>query len=145
MHSMLQIGSAFDAPRWGAATVALATSLLTGCGGPPIGPEICDRPEAEDPIDYAGGEVEGAVYRTADWDGELLHFPGGAFYRIHHGLDQEPRWWNIYLSFERFGLEEGSLAQAAGNQAEVKAVDDETITIVNASCVEYYMLTVVGL
>ncbi len=123
---------------------ALVSAWLTGCVAPPIGTELCRRPETDEPIDYVGGDVENGVYRSADPYGELLHFPGGAFYRLHHELGEQPRWWQFYVSFERNGLTDGSVALAAGNQAELKAIDDETITVVNASCAEYWLLAVAG-
>lgn len=125
-----------------AMAAVLAGAWLTGCVAPPIGTELCRRPETDEPIDYRGGDVDNGVYRSADPYGELLHFPGGAFYRIHHELGEQPRWWQFYVSFERDGLTSGSVALAAGNQAELKAIDDETLTVLNGSCAEYWLLAV---
>lgn len=152
MRSMPHAGLHRPLSRLGRWAVLSGSSVLLGCTAPSIGPEICARPETEQPSDYKAGFSEDGVYMSADWDGELLAYPGGAFYRIHHGLGEEPRWWNVYLSFNRYGLRDkqengladGSLSEAAGNQAEVKAIDAETITILNGSCGEYYMLAVVG-
>jgi hypothetical protein len=82
---------------------------------------------------------------SSDWDGELLDFAGGAYYEIHHSLGEMPREFQFYLSFERDGLGSGSLTESAGNQAEVKAIDEESITVVNGSCAAYWMLAVVSL
>lgn len=137
-----------------ATAVALAASCL-GCGllsG--IGPANCDRTEeANPPILYTEGTAEGGVYMSAAWDAseatpqaerELLYFPGGMHYEIEHKLGEAPRWVEAYLSFDRFGTETGSLAPAAGNQTEIHDVNAETVTIVNASCVEYWLLVVAG-
>lgn len=124
--------------------ILAASGCLTGCFAPPIGTETCRRPETDEPIDIAGGDVKNGVYMSADWHGELLNFPGGAHYRFRHQLGEEPRWWQVQLSFERDGLTSGSLAAAAGNQAQLQAIDDETITILNGSCVRYWMLLTAG-
>ncbi len=51
----------------------------------------------------------------------------------------------MYLSFERYGTKSGgTLAQAAGNQAEVTCVDDRHLIIVNGSCSEYWLRVVAG-
>ncbi|MSP26834.1 MAG: hypothetical protein EXR75_17175 [Myxococcales bacterium] len=121
--------------------VSALSAALVGCGTPPV---ICERPATEEPVSYAGGSIEDGVYMSSDWSGELLQFDGGAYYEFHHGLGERPRWWTFYLSFERDGLGSGTLAAAAGNQAEVRALDAETITVVNASCADYWLLAVVG-
>jgi hypothetical protein len=81
---------------------------------------------------------------SSPWDGELLYFPGGMRYDIQHELDVEPRWWQLYLSFDRYGAKTGTLAHAAGNQAEVRDVDNKSLLVVNGSCVEYWLLVVAG-
>lgn len=124
----------------------LPAALLTaGCEGLDNSPITCDRPSQETPTIFRGGSVEHGVYMSSDWEGPLLAFDGGAYYELHHGLGEIPRVWQFYLSFERDGLVSGSIAQAAGNQAEVKAIDEESITVVNGSCVDYWMLAVVSL
>ncbi|MEZ4444010.1 MAG: hypothetical protein R3B72_33360 [Polyangiaceae bacterium] len=107
-----------------------------------LGPQICDRPETEEPTDVTEGEVIGDTYRSADWDGDLLYFPGGAYYRIHHNLGAIPVGVQFYLSFSRDGVADGSLAPAAGNQVEIHAIDEETITVLNGSCSEYYLMVI---
>jgi hypothetical protein len=138
---MRRAGSRVERSRALVAAVACAACLVA-CSE--IGPETCDRPEREEPLDYTGGSIEGGVYMSAPWNGELLHFPGGAHYRIHHRLGVVPRWWIAYLSFESHGLAEGSVAPAAGNEAELKAIDAETLTLLNGSCAEYWLLLVAG-
>jgi len=139
-------------PRASASALRLVTwvvavaagSALLACES--VGAQVtaCDRPATEEPWHYDEGSRDDGVYMTSGWYGELLYFPGGAHYRIHHRLGEVPHWFQFYLSFERDGLGSGSLAQAAGNQVEVKAIDDETITVINGSCVDYWLLGVVG-
>jgi len=123
-------------------STAIWAASLSGCSE--IGPETCSRPETELPKTFSGGSVESGVYMSSAWDGELLDFPGGAYYRLEHKLGAVPRWWMFYLSFELDGLGSGSLAQAAGNQVEVKGISDEAITVVNGSCAAYFLLAVAG-
>lgn len=131
---------------WATGLVAM---LSAGCG-----PAPCDRSAAANPpVIYAGGTVEHGVYMSSAWDGDddgdgeveedegLLRFPGGMRYAIKHRLGARPRVVQIYLSFDRDGTKSGRLALAAGNQAEVR-VDEETITVVNGSCSEYWLLVV---
>jgi hypothetical protein len=133
-----------------ACAIGLVALLSAGCG-----PSPCDRSaEANPPVIYAGGTVERGVYMSSAWDGDddadgeiednegLLHFPGGMRYDIKHKLGERPRVVQIYLSFDRDGTRSGTLAQAAGNQAEIRRPDDETITVVNGSCSEYWLLVV---
>lgn len=131
-------------PRRAILAVAIALSFASGCDSSNYGGGVCARPESTEPTPYTQGTVENGVYMSADWYGELLHFPGGAYYQIHHQLGEVPRWFDFYLSFEHDGLNSGGLAQAAGNQVEVKAIDEQTITIVNSSCATYWILVAVG-
>jgi hypothetical protein len=124
------------------AVIAAALSSLAACQ-PGTGSEICARPESAEPTDYTGGTIEDAIYMSSDWHGDLLSFHGGAYYRIHHGLGVMPRHWHIYLSFSRNGMTDASISEAAGNQAEVKAIDEQSITLVNGSCADYWMLVMV--
>ena len=132
------------------ASVALL-GLTAGCSTlNDIGPEICRRPNTEEPLNYCGGEITGDTYRSASWNGELLAFPGGQFYRIHHRLGVIPSGIQLYLSFNAGGVTPGSngdyvgsIAQAAGNQAEIKRVTEEYVDIVNGSCIDYFLLAVI--
>jgi len=126
--------------------VFLAFSV--GCGNSPIGPQICDRPVTEDPIPVHEGERIGNVFQTSGWgsveDGDdFLSFDGGRFYEIHHELGVMPVAVYGYVSFERYGLAEGSVSETAGNQMEIKSVDESTVTVLNGSCTEYYLRIVV--
>lgn len=118
--------------------LALGALIVTATTGCPT--NICDRPATAEPIVFKGGEVIGNTYRTSDFDGDLLSFPGGGFYEIHHQLGERPVSWVAYLSFERDGMGSGSVALAAGNQVELKAMDETSITVLNGSCSDYFLI-----
>jgi hypothetical protein len=143
------------------APIALTTALgalSAGCGAlSEIGPSTCDRSDEENALTlYTEGTVEAGVYMSASWDCreddpteekrrcELLYFPGGMRYRIEHRLGATPRWWHVFLSFDRYATDAGTLAQAAGNEAEVREVSREHLDIANGSCAEYWLLVVAG-
>jgi len=131
------------------AAVLFAASSLAAVGAgcetfQEIGPTSCSR-SADDnpPVRYAEGIIsQGTTYQTSEFDGELLYFPGGMRYELEHGLGARPDRWEAYLSFDRFGARTGTVALAAGNQVELIEVTDETITVANGSCVEYWLLVV---
>lgn len=117
-----------------------------GCGNSGgLTSSTCDRSEkANTPIRYSGGTLENGVYMSSAWDEELLYFPGGMRYLIEHQLGDIPRYWQFYLSFDREGVKTGVVGLAAGNQAELRGIDEETLTVVNGSCVDYWLLVVAG-
>lgn len=128
-------------PHWIALIFAVPAAL--GCGNAGITSSTCDRSEqANPPALYSEGTVENGVYMSSAWDGEFLYFPGGMRYLIEHKLGTEPRFWQFYLSFDREGVKTGVVGLAAGNQAELRGIDDETLTVVNGSCVDYWLLVV---
>lgn len=131
--------------RTAVAAIGAALAIAaTGCET--FGPVACDRSdEANPPVTFTGGTTHAGVYRTAEWGGELLHFPGGMHYDLVHGLGLEPAWIESFVSFSRTGTEDGgTLAPTAGNQAVVARADDEIIRIVNDSCVDYWLLVTAG-
>ncbi len=124
--------------RWSPALPLLLVSL--GCGNSPIGPRICDRPATDEPVPVCEGHISGNSFSSLTSEGELLAYRGGAFYRVFHGLGVVPNYPRAYLSFSRYidaPVEDGlprSVAPAAGNQFEVKALTDEYIDFVNGTC-----------
>ena len=116
-----------------AAVVLLA--LASGCTA-----GICDRPESAEPTPFTGGDVIGDMYRTSAFDGDLLHFPGGAYYKIHHGLGEVPIDVRFFLSFARDGDGSATVSQAAGNQVEMTERNAETLTVLNGSCADYFLI-----
>ncbi len=138
MRSRGADGDAMWRSGWCAAC-ALAM-LAAGCGT-----STCDRSEGEQPQEFTEARPQEGVYATSAPDGELLYFPGGTGYALRHHLGAQPQWFQIYLSFERYGTRDGgSLAQAAGNQAEVTCVDDEHLVVINRSCSDYWLRVVAG-
>ncbi|WP_437635202.1 hypothetical protein [Sorangium sp. So ce854] len=124
-----------------ACAVGASAALAAGCAS-----SRCDRTEdANPPIEFTEAVAEGDIYETSAPDGELLHFPGGMRYALKHHLGGRPRWWQVYLSFEPDGTRSGgTLAHAAGNQAEVICVDDQHLVVMNGSCSEYWLRVVAG-
>ncbi|MFP6686276.1 MAG: hypothetical protein VB934_16275 [Polyangiaceae bacterium] len=135
---------AAPASTWKSRGLLVITCVFGLCACGDALPITCARPATPDPIDYREGGTENDVYMSADWDGDLLFFSGGAHYRLFHQLGERPRWWQAYLSFERSGLGEASVALAAGNQVELKAIDHESLTVLNGSCADYWLLVVAG-
>ena len=116
-----------------------------GCSDLDNGPAICARPATAEPRLYDGGSVQDGWYMSADWTGELLSFPGGAYYQIVHHLGQMPRSLQFYLSFDRDGVASGgSVSEASGNEVEVKAVTEQSVTVLNGTCADFWLLAVIG-
>ena len=126
--------------------LALGSVALAGCVTEisDLGPPTCERSiEENPPVLYTEGVVTDGVYATSAADGELLHYPGGMHYELAHGLGRVPTTTQFLLSFDRYGTrDDGSLAEATGNQAEIVRVDAETLVVKNNSCVEYWLLAI---
>ena len=123
------------------ASTALAAGSLCGCEKA----LTCDRSAEGNPtIRYTEGEAKDGVYMSSPWEGELLYFPGGTHYALEHKLGVEPRWITSYLAFDRDGTKASGLAQAAGNQVIVADVNASTVTVVNDSCADYWLLVTAG-
>lgn len=119
-----------------------------------IGPS-CDRSAANnEPVLYTEGVTTNGVYKSSPWGGELLWFPGGMRYNLAlRGWTQVPDFVDLWLSFEQCGTKTSTVARAAGNQAEVRAIRQEdvavgeervVIEVVNGSCSDYWLLVVAG-
>lgn len=138
------------------ATVLLLGALagpLVGCGNPLGIGQVCDRSiRGNPPKLYTEGTVVHGVYQTSDWGGEWLEFSGGTHYALQHKLGVTPPWVMPYFSFSSHGVgdgvedggqTDGGLASpAAGDGVGIIDVDDETITVVNASCTDYFLRVV---
>lgn len=125
------------------ATCAALGVASAGCND--IGPAICDRSVGANPyVDYKGGSTTNGIYQSAPFDGELLYFPGGMHYALHHGLGRAPLWVQTYLSFEQFGTNGGPVSIVGGNEVEIAGVDEDTVKVDNGSCAEYWLLVVAG-
>lgn len=123
-------------------SAALAAGSL-GCGH--NGLFTCDRSAEGNPVlRYTEGTVVGGVYMSSPWGGELLYFPGGTHYALEHKLGAAPRWVTSYLAFDRDGTKASGLAQSAGNQVVILDVDATSVTLVNDSCADYWLLVTAG-
>jgi hypothetical protein len=127
--------------------------LLGACGNPLGLGEVCNRSIRDNPPKvYTDGTVDHGVYQTSAWDGEWLDFPGGTHYALQHKLGGTPPWIVPYLSFSSHGIGDGVVdggqvdgglaSPAAGDGIGIIDVDDEYITVVNASCVNYSLRVV---
>lgn len=132
--------------RWGLALGAvLAAAGSLGCSDLDNGPVICARPATDQPLLYDGGSVQDGWYMSSDWTGELLSFRGGAYYQIEHHLGQMPRVLQFYLSFDRDGVASGgTLTEASGNEVQLEAVTEESVTVLNGTCADFWLLAVIG-
>ncbi len=130
---------------WSKLFVLANVLLMSGCNViNSIGPN-CDRSAASNElINYTEGKTENGVYMSSPWAGELLWFPGGTRYELHHGLGEAPHFVQMWLSFDHCGTKSSTVALASGNQAEVRLVDQDKLVIVNGSCSDYWLLVVAG-
>jgi hypothetical protein len=130
---------------WSKLFVIANLLLASGCSViNSIGPN-CDRSATTNtPINYTEGRTENGVYMSSPWAGELLWFPGGTRYEMHHGLGETPHFVELWLSFDQCGTKRSTVASASGNQAEVRVVDQDKLEIVNGSCSDYWLLVVAG-
>lgn len=126
--------------------------LLAGCDPLGLG-QVCDRSiRGNPPKLYTEGTVSHGVYQTSDWDGEWLEFSGGTHYALQHKLGSTPPWVMPYFSFNSHGIGDGVVdagqvdgglaSPAAGDGVGIIDVDEETITVVNASCTDYFLRVV---
>jgi hypothetical protein len=124
------------------SVAALAAGAL-GCGE--NSSLTCDRSAEGNPvIRYTEGTAVHGVYMSSPWEGELLYFPGGTHYALEHKLGAAPRWVTSYLAFDRDGTKASGLAQAAGNQVVILDVNATTVTLMNDSCADYWLLVAAG-
>jgi hypothetical protein len=116
----------------GACALAILASL--GCE------TTCD-PDGKAPQRFSGGTTNEArtSYESSTWDGPFLFFPSGRTYRLEHGLGQTPASYHVYLSFAEFPFRGSGVAESAGNQAIVEAINDEYVEVRNDTCAEYFL------
>jgi hypothetical protein len=138
--------------------------ILTGVGSAgceTFGKQPCDTSAQGNPtVTYTGGTTADGVYMSSSWSGPLLYWPGGQHYALVHGLGVTPSWIQAYVSFDEGGVGGtdggldggadagvsggGTLAPAAGNDAEIGGVDGTSIQIANDTCASYWLLVVAG-
>ena len=130
------------------ALVPVVCALLCGCET--FLPHYCDRSDQDNPwIDYDGGVTtfedsdEGAPvavsYDSSPENGEMLLYKGGIRYRLYHGLGRKPATVAVWLSFDEYVTDAGTLSPSAGDQSLVNYDSTTMITVVNNSCVDYFI------
>lgn len=130
-----------------------AALFLTGGSASSTACSPC-RVGGQDPVPFTEGTTNEArtYYETARPDEEMLHFPQGRIYELHHGLGYQPLDIDIFLSFAKRLTATGdtedktkpnNIAETAGNQAVIQAWNDEFITVRNDTCAEFYLRAVI--
>ncbi|MFO0550855.1 MAG: hypothetical protein U0271_20870 [Polyangiaceae bacterium] len=117
--------------------VGSACDVLTGgCGD-----ELRDEP----PANYSAGTADGGLYQSTSWEPEdWLEFPPGLAIRFQHKLGTTPRSWQAYVATAREG-DGATLVLAAGNEVELEDIDEEAVTVRNATCVDFFIVLVAHL
>jgi hypothetical protein len=109
--------------------------------GPDAGPAVCGDLEGLMDAGDQGGCAPTPCTLGSGYG--LLYLPGGMRYKLEHHLGVLPTAVQVYLSFGNCGAADGdTIAQAAGNQVEIAAIDEQYIWVVNGACAEYWMLVV---
>ncbi|NUO47260.1 MAG: hypothetical protein HOV80_00230 [Polyangiaceae bacterium] len=104
--------------------------LTGGCGD-----DLFDEPAAL----FTEGITEDGTYVSSGWDPkELLDFPPGQKIEFVHGLGVVPASWQAYVATARKG--DGSAIVLSTGDVELVQIDEETITVRNATCVDFYLL-----
>jgi hypothetical protein len=123
--------------------IAMGAGLVV-FGSPACNP-ACNTTDTANPVErYEGGTVTGGSdphYVSSDWDTGLLHFPGGKRYELVHHLGFTPAEVSIYVSFAE---ENEPVTECSGNTCVIQAVKDDTITIKNDTCSEFWVRVVAG-
>lgn len=124
-------------------SLVASTLLLLGVASS-FAPAACSPPcetSESDPVRVTGGTADpsGTVYQSSAWEGPYLHFPGGRRYQLEHHLGRTPTIVTTYLSFDENPIPGSNVAESAGNQAVIEAVDDEIIQIRNDTCAEFWL------
>jgi len=107
--------------------------ITGGCG---------DQLDQQEPVNNSVGTTEGGIYQSSSWESDdWVDFPPGISVRFVHGLGERPRAWQAYVATARGG-DGSNLVLASGSEAELVDIDDEAITIKNATCVEFLVVLV---
>ncbi len=109
------------------AALALAALFTLGCGE--------SQPSATVEINIgdlptSAGVDDRGQWQSSDWNRDWLAYPAEATLRIEHGLGRTPRAVLVYMSFSPDGF---GGALAAGDIARVQSVDEQYVTIQNAT------------
>ena len=93
-----------------------------------------------------GSAVEGNTYHSAPYGGPYAYFPPSRTITFEHGLAAIPYAMQFWLAFSA----NGTLAPSAGNMTELTAVNDggtpalndQTISVYNNTCSDFYLWVV---
>jgi hypothetical protein len=126
-----------------AACTAIALgACLVGLGSPACSP-TCDTTDADNPAQrFEGGAVSGGAnpyYVSSDWQTGLLPFPGGKRYQLVHHLGFTPAEVSVYVSFAE---QNEPITPCSGNTCVIQAVNDDSITVKNDTCSEFWVRVV---
>ena len=126
--------------RWLTAIAAPVALLFTGCdvitGG--CGDELAEQ----GPVTNSVGTTDGGIYQSSSWDPQdWVDFPPGISVRFEHSLGETPRLWHAYVATTREG-DGSNLVLASGSEAELIDIDEDAVTIKNATCVEFFVVLV---
>jgi hypothetical protein len=116
-----------------AAPLASCDVITGGCGD-----ELDDQP----PVTSSVGTTDGGIYQSSSWSSvDWVDFPPGISVRFEHNLGETPRLWHAYVATQREG-DGSNLVLASGSEAELIDIDDEAVTIKNATCVDFFVVLV---
>lgn len=133
---------AVRAPLRPLAALLGLTLLLSACGP-------CDV-SGQRPLTFTQGRTsaDGSFYETTHPGEDMLHFPPGRVYHLHHGLRNLPTNVRTYVSFTKRLSEDGNttdplqpnhIAESAGNVVVIEAWNDEYIQVRNDTCADFYL------
>ena len=126
--------------RW---LTALALPALLSLGGCDVITGGCgDELDDQLPVTNSVGTTEGGIYQSSSWEADdWVDFPPGISVRFEHGLGETPRLWHAYVATTREG-DGSNLVLASGSEAELIDIDDQAVTIKNATCVDFFVVLV---
>lgn len=129
--------------RFARLALFVALPLLGACSSldncPDAQPDIViDRPEA--------ANQDALFYQSAPWAGPLDPFPAKTQLVFKHHLGVVPALPKVYLSFTKEGTrggDDGSITEAAGNEAPFECIDSNVVVVKNDTCERSFFITLV--
>jgi hypothetical protein len=130
----------------GGVYLALTCAALSLASFACTGTSTCSRGPDSLTVPLEQGVVEGNTYRSAPFGGPYAFFPANRTVTFEHGLAAVPYAIQLWLAFSATG----TLAPSAGNMTELPAVtdgglpavNDQTISVYNNTCSEFYLWVV---
>lgn len=105
----------------------------------------CSRDRDSTFVAFTPDKLDGETYHSGPWEGPHPFFPPGRTIVFEHGLGRIPWHINFWLAFQPTG----TLAPSAGNMAELRTmdspspqVDENTISVYNDTCSDFYLFVV---